>query len=85
MRQPEPEFLERRMSAAQLSFVREVLDQDSEEDRAIDGALGRRPLSQEEREHVRVLLSAHIVLGSDGTPTPAGVAADDIIGLLRYY
>jgi len=65
--------------------VRRLLDRDLQGDRDIDTALGVRPLTDDERHHLQVLLAARLTLLPDGEPDEMGKFVDGIIGVLTYY
>jgi hypothetical protein len=58
-----------------------------EEDREISGALGRRTLTDDERERVRHLLALELMreVLPDASLTEVGRAVDEIIGKLTFY
>lgn len=61
---------------------------DEEEDREISAALGRRTLTDDERERVRHLLGLELMergVLPDGSLTEEGRAIDEIIGKLMFY
>jgi hypothetical protein len=71
----------------ELAVVRRVLAASGDE-WGIADALGRRRLTDEEREHVRDLLVPEMLkhgLDADGSLPPEGQAIDDIIGKLMFY
>lgn len=78
-----------KLSEDEFRFVRDVLrSSPEEEDREVADVLGRRHLTDDERERVRRLL-VHKMLEAgllpDGSPGREGRAIDDIIGKLTFY
>jgi hypothetical protein len=76
-----------RLTKDELAFIRSVLAASGDE-WGIAEALGRRRLTDEEREHVRGILVPEMLkhgLESDGSLPPEGRAIDDIIGKLMFY
>lgn len=78
-------FLKKRLSSEQEAFVRSVLVPGDEEDEMIGRALGVRRLTDDERESLRARLAGLMSLLPDGSPDQAGVAIDEVIGLLGFY
>ena len=77
----------RRLTKEELAVIRRVLSASGDE-WGIAEALGRRRLTDEEREQVRHLLVPEMLkhdLDADGSLPPEGQAIDDIIGNLMFY
>lgn len=78
-----------KLSEEELRFVRDVLRlSPEEEDRELADVLGRRQLTDDERERIRHVLVHKMLeegLLPDGSPRPEGRAIDDIIGKLTFY
>jgi hypothetical protein len=77
----------RRLTKDELAVIRSVLSASGDEFR-ISEALGRRRLTDEEREHIRDLLVPEMLkhgLEADSSLPPEGRAIDDIIGKLTFY
>jgi hypothetical protein len=77
----------RALTKDELAVVRTVLAAAGDE-WEIAEVLGRRRLTDEEREHVRDLLVPEMLkygLDADGSLAPEGRAIDDIIGKLMFY
>lgn len=79
----------RRLTSEELDVIRKVLSASGDETEiGIWSALGRRTLTDDEREHVRALLLTEALsygFEKDGSMTREGRAVDDIIGKLMFY
>ncbi len=79
----------RRLTSGELDLIRKVLTASGDENEADTwSALGRRTLTDDEREHVRALLLIEALsygFEADGSMTREGRAVDDIIGKLMFY
>ena len=70
-----------------MAITQMVLDASGDE-LGISKALGRRTLTDDEREHIRRLLVQEMLkygLEADGSPLRESRAIDDIIGKLTFY
>jgi hypothetical protein len=79
----------RRLTDQELRTITSLLAATGEEeDRKISAALGRRSLTDDERERVRHLLGLELMergVLPDGSLTEKGRAIDEIIGKLMFY
>ena len=80
---------DQRLTDAEYNVIIKILSKtDEEEDAVIAKALGRRTLTDDERERVRLLLADEMMkhgLLPDGSPTPEGRRVDTMIGKLMDY
>jgi hypothetical protein len=78
-----------KLSEEELRFVQDALRlSPEEEDWDLADVLGRRHLTDDERERVRRVLVHKMLEGGllpDGSPKSEGRAIDDIIGKLTFY
>jgi hypothetical protein len=78
-----------RLTSQELRTITSLLaDTDDKEDRRISGALGRRTLTDDERERIRHLLGLELMergVLPDGSLSEEGRAIDEIIGKLMFY
>jgi hypothetical protein len=78
-----------RLTEEELQTVTSLLESaDDEEDREILGVIGRRTLTDDERERVRDLLALKLMergVLPDGSMNEEGRAIDEIIGKLMFY
>jgi hypothetical protein len=77
-----------RLTEAELQTITSLLQEaDDEEDREVLGVIGRRPLTDDERERIRDLLALQLMkrgVLADGSMNDEGRALDEIIGKLFY-
>lgn len=79
----------RRLTEQELRTITSLLAAtDDEEDREISSALGRRTLTDDERERVRHVLALELMergVLPDGSLSEEGRAIDEVIGKLMFY
>jgi hypothetical protein len=84
----DPNRVKQRLTQQEFRTINSLLEAaDDDQDRAIQGVVGRRRLTDDERERVRHLLAMQLMAEvlPDASLTEEGKAIDDIIGKLADY